>query len=58
VTRRLNGYFDCMGARSKPAAAKSQFLGDGILAAFLPPDDANKPARPPPCRRSGHPGPR
>jgi len=37
VTRRLNGYFDCVG---QPVAAAGgeilKFLGDGVLAAFLP----------------------
>ena len=45
VTRRLNGYFDCMGAAIEAGGGEIlKFLGDGILAAFLPPDDANKPA--------------
>ena len=45
VTRRLNGYFDCMGAAIDAAGGEIlKFLGDGILAAFLPPAVSDKPA--------------
>src|SRR5262249_1418853 len=37
VTRRLNGYFDCMGEPVKSARGQIlQFLGDGALSIFLP----------------------
>jgi adenylate cyclase len=45
VTRRLNGYFDCMGAAVDAAGGEIlKFLGDGILAAFLPPDEGERAA--------------
>jgi adenylate cyclase len=45
VTRRLNGYFDCMGAAVAAGGGEIlKFLGDGILAAFLPAADADRPA--------------
>ena len=45
VTRRLNGYFDCMGAAIHAAGGEIlKFLGDGILAGFLPPADSDRPA--------------
>ncbi len=45
VTRRLNGYFDCMGEAVGAAGGEIlKFLGDGILAAFLPPEGDDRPA--------------
>jgi len=45
VTRRLNGYFECMGEAVGAGGGEIlKFLGDGILAAFLPPEGADKPA--------------
>jgi adenylate cyclase len=45
VTRRLNGYFDCMGeAIDKSGGEILKFLGDGVLAVFLPRDGGGKPA--------------
>jgi adenylate cyclase len=45
VTRRLNGYFDCMGVAIHAAGGEIlKFLGDGILAGFLPPADSDRPA--------------
>lgn len=45
VTRRLNGYFDCMGEAIAAAGGEIlKFMGDGLLAVFLPQDDADKPA--------------
>src|SRR5262245_23293473 len=45
VTRRLNGYFDCMGeAVGQGGGEILKFLGDGILAAFLPPQAGDRPA--------------
>ena len=45
VTRRLNGYFDCMGAAVAAGGGEIlKFLGDGILAAFLPAAEADRPA--------------
>ncbi|MGH6948878.1 MAG: adenylate/guanylate cyclase domain-containing protein [Kiloniellales bacterium] len=36
VTRRLNGFFDCVGAPVKDAGGEIlKFLGDGLLAVFL-----------------------
>ena len=36
VTRRLNGYFDCMGEPVKTAGGEIlKFLGDGLLSIFL-----------------------
>jgi len=44
VTRRLNGYFDCMGEAVGAAGGEIlKFLGDGILAAFLPAESGDKP---------------
>lgn len=45
VTRRLNGYFDCMGAAIATARGEIlKFMGDGLLAVFLPKDEADKSA--------------
>jgi len=45
VTRRLNGYFECMGEAVAAAGGEIlKFLGDGILAAFLPREPAERPA--------------
>ena len=45
VTRRLNGDFDCMGeAVAKAGGEILKFLGDGILAAFLPAQPGDRPA--------------
>ncbi|MGH6927701.1 MAG: adenylate/guanylate cyclase domain-containing protein, partial [Dongiaceae bacterium] len=45
VTRRLNGYFDCMGEAIAAAGGEIlKFMGDGLLAVFLPKGDADKPA--------------
>lgn len=45
VTRRLNGYFECMGEAVATAGGEIlKFLGDGILAAFLPPQPTDRPA--------------
>jgi adenylate cyclase len=45
VTRRLNGYFDCMGEAITTASGEIlKFMGDGLLATFLPKGDADKPA--------------
>ena len=45
VTRRLNGYFDCMGeAVAKAGGEILKFLGDGILAAFLPAEPGDRPS--------------
>ena len=45
VTRRLNGYFDCMGVAVHAAGGEIvKFLGDGILAGFLPSADSDRPA--------------
>src|SRR5215472_2022634 len=42
VTRRLNGIFDCLGDPVRPAGGEIlKFLGDGVLAVFLPPDGEN-----------------
>src|SRR6516225_9580058 len=42
VTRRLNGIFDCLGGPVRAAGGEIlKFLGDGVLAVFLPPDGAN-----------------
>jgi adenylate cyclase len=42
VTRRLNGIFDCLGEPVRAAGGEIlKFLGDGVLAVFLPPDGAN-----------------
>jgi adenylate cyclase len=42
VTRRLNGIFDCLGEPVRTAGGEIlKFLGDGVLAVFLPPDGAN-----------------
>ena len=60
VTRRLNGYFDCMGAAVEAAGGEIlKFLGDGMLAGFLPPADERPPGRGRrrAGRRPGHPRP-
>jgi adenylate cyclase len=45
VTRRLNGYFDCAGAAIAVGGGEIlKFLGDGILAVFLPPAGADSSA--------------
>jgi adenylate cyclase len=45
VTRRLNGCFDCMGEAIATAGGEIlKFMGDGLLAVFLPQDAADKPA--------------
>jgi adenylate cyclase len=45
VTRRLNGYFDCMGEAIATSGGEIlKFLGDGVLAVFLPRGGAGKPA--------------
>src|SRR5262245_23037734 len=45
VTRRLNGYFDCMGESVATAGGEIlKFLGDGILAAFLSSEERDRPA--------------
>jgi adenylate cyclase len=45
VTRRLNGYFDCMGGAIAAAGGEIlKFMGDGLLAAFLPTDASDRPA--------------
>ena len=42
VTRRLNGIFDCLGDPVRAAGGEIlKFLGDGVLAVFLPPHAAN-----------------
>src|SRR5262249_61080435 len=42
VTRRLNGIFDCLGDPVHAAGGEIlKFLGDGVLAVFLPPDGTN-----------------
>jgi adenylate cyclase len=42
LTRRLNGIFDCLGDPVRAAGGEIlKFLGDGVLAVFLPPDGAN-----------------
>jgi adenylate cyclase len=42
VTRRLNGIFDCLGDPVRAAGGEIlKFLGDGVLAVFLPPDGAD-----------------
>src|SRR5262245_50516065 len=42
VTRRLNGIFDCLGEPVRAAGGEIlKFLGDGVLAVFLPPDGTN-----------------
>src|SRR5262249_31252826 len=42
VTRRLNGVFDCLGDPVRAAGGEIlKFLGDGVLAVFLPPDGAD-----------------
>jgi adenylate cyclase len=42
VTRRLNGIFDCVGDPVRAAGGEIlKFLGDGVLAVFLPPDGTN-----------------
>jgi len=42
VTRRLNDIFDCLGDPVRAAGGEIlKFLGDGVLAVFLPPDGAN-----------------
>jgi len=39
VTRRLNGIFDCLGEPVREAGGEIlKFLGDGVLAVFLPKD--------------------
>src|SRR5262249_40099682 len=41
-TRRLNGIFDCVGDPVRAAGGGIlKFLGDGVLAVFLPPDGTN-----------------
>ena len=45
VTRRLNGYFDCMGEAIAAAGGEIlKFMGDGLLAVFLPKDESGRPA--------------
>jgi adenylate cyclase len=40
VTRRLNGCFDCIGAPVQQAGGEIlKFMGDGLLAVFMPRDD-------------------
>src|SRR5215472_4611695 len=42
VTRRLNGIFDCLGDPVRAGGGEIlKFLGDGVLAVFLPPDGTN-----------------
>src|SRR5262249_20271346 len=42
VARRLNGIFDCLGDSVRAAGGEIlKFLGDGMLAVFLPPDGTN-----------------
>jgi adenylate cyclase len=42
VIRRLNGIFDCVGDPVRAAGGEIlKFIGDGVLAVFLPPDGAN-----------------
>jgi adenylate cyclase len=42
VTRRLNDIFDCLGDPVRAAGGEIlKFLGDGVLAVFLPPDAAD-----------------
>jgi adenylate cyclase len=42
VMRRLNGIFDCLDEPMRTAGGEIlKFLGDGVLAVFLPPDGAN-----------------
>src|SRR5262245_62092940 len=42
VTRRLNGIYDCLGDPVRAAGGEIlKFLGDGVLAVFLPPDVPN-----------------
>src|SRR5262249_15290308 len=42
VTRRLNGIYDCLGDPVRAAGGEIlKFLGDGVLAVFLPPDGTN-----------------
>src|SRR5262245_14286396 len=42
VARRLNGIFDCIGDPVRAAGGEVlKFLGDGVLAVFLPPDGTN-----------------
>ena len=42
VTRRLNDIFDCLGDPVRAAGGEIlKFLGDGVLAVFLPPDGAD-----------------
>jgi len=42
VARRLNGIFDCLGDSVRAAGGEIlKFLGDGVLAVFLPPDGTN-----------------
>ena len=42
VARRLNGIFDCLGDPVRAAGGEIlKFLGDGVLAVFLPPDGEN-----------------
>src|SRR5262249_53529653 len=42
VTRRLNGIFDCLGDPVRASGGEIlKFLGDGVLAVFLPPDGEN-----------------
>src|SRR5262249_58332526 len=50
VTRRLNGIFDCLGDPVRAAGGEIlKFLGDGVLAVFLPPDGANVAVVAPPA---------
>jgi adenylate cyclase len=45
VTRRLNGIFDCLGEPVRAAGGEIlKFLGDGVLAMFLPKDGADMAA--------------
>jgi len=45
VTRRLNGIFDCLGEPVRAAGGEIlKFLGDGVLAVFLPKDGADMAA--------------
>jgi adenylate cyclase len=42
VTRRLNGIFDCLDEPMRTGGGEIlKFLGDGVLAVFLPPDGTN-----------------
>ncbi len=45
VTRRLNGYFDCMGEAVAAAGGEIlKFLGDGVLAVVLPKEGRDRAA--------------